>query len=100
MNRDSVCLLISETYETDELNQKKPVETARQVFCRVDSVTRAEFYNAGQAGLNPSAKLIVFFGDYEGEKIVDLGGKRYGVYRTYTPDEETVELYLERKVGI
>lgn len=100
MDRADVCMLIAETYTKDALNQHIPAETERQVFCNVFNVTRAEFVAAGQAGLNPDLKLTMFFGDYNGEKIVKFHGERYGVYRTFTPDEETVELYLAKKVGV
>ena len=31
---------------------------------------------------------------------MELDGTRYGVYRNYTPKDDTIELYLERKVGV
>lgn len=100
MDRADTCFLIAETYKMDMLAQKIPVEEKKQVFCNVFSITRTEFYHAGQSGLSPELKLTVFYGDYNGETIVEFRGKRYSVYRTYTPDEETVELYLVRKVGV
>ena len=42
----------------------------------------------------------MFSYDYGHEKIVELDGVRYGVYRTYLGKNESIELYLESKVGV
>jgi hypothetical protein len=41
----------------------------------------------------------VFFADYEGERLLEYNGKRYGIYRTYNNGSDEVELYAERKGG-
>jgi hypothetical protein len=43
--------------------------------------------------------------NYNGEQIVQIGSgenaRRYAVYRTYLdPDNDSIELYLERKAGV
>ena len=39
--------------------------------------------------------------NYSGERIAELEGVRYGVYRTYTPpDSDLIEIYLEEKAGV
>ena len=63
------------------------------------SVTRDEFFNGGRNGLNPELVLTVFFGDYSGEKIAEVNGIRYTIYRTYQLRNDTIELYTERRVG-
>jgi hypothetical protein len=68
-------------------------------MCQVNSVTRNEFFEAGRNGLNPEYVFRVFFGDYDGERIVEYKGKRYGVYRTYHGRNDMMELYAERKGG-
>lgn len=99
MDRSEVLTLISITYTTDALKQKIPVETTRPVFCNVQSVGRAEFFTAGQAGLKPEYVCTMLSTDYNGEKIVSLRGERFAVYRTYLRQNEQIELYLERRVG-
>lgn len=42
----------------------------------------------------------MFVYDYNGERIAELDGVRYGIYRTYLAQNEFIELYLERKAGI
>lgn len=100
MDRSDVIELIPVTYTKDSAGISRPTEgTHRQVMCQVDSVTRQEFFEAGRNGLNPEFVFKVFFGDYEGERIVEYKGNRYGVYRTYQRRNDTVELYVERKGG-
>ena len=73
-------------------------ETEREVFCEVDSITQSEFYQAANTELNPEYKFTIFFGDYDGEPLVEFQGVRYAIYRTYRADDN-LELYTERKIG-
>jgi hypothetical protein len=41
----------------------------------------------------------MFFGDYNGERIVEYKGERFSIYRTYHAKTDTIELYAERKGG-
>ena len=71
----------------------------REVFCQVDSVTQSEFFEGGRNGLNPEYRFTMFFADYQGERTVEYNGRRYGIYRTYQPRTDIIELYAERKGG-
>lgn len=71
----------------------------REVMCQVDSITRAEFFEAGRNGLNPEFKFRMFFGDYRGERVVEYHGLRYSIYRTYYGRGDVIELYAERRGG-
>lgn len=98
---DSVLELISVRQTRDAQGVLQTDETARQVFCRVDSITRQEFFEAGRAGLNPEWRFTVFAGDYNGEQTLVYAGLRYGIYRTYrVPGTDYMELYAERKGGV
>ena len=99
MTKIDVLSLISTTETRDEINQPATAETARQVYCTVASVTRAEWIAAKQQSLTPSAVVKVFFADYAGETIAELGGKRYIIYRTFGIGD-SVELYLGTRVGV
>lgn len=100
MDKSRVLTLIRITYNVDEIGQRVPIETRRNVFCNISSVSASEFFDAGQAGLKPEYRAAMFVHDYGGEEIVELDGVRYGVYRTYIGRNETIELYLERKAGV
>lgn len=80
-------------------------EEKTQVFCRVDSVSRSEFYQAGQNGLKPE---IVFtlssFWDYAGQKLVrhaDHTGteREYTVIRTYRTPDGGIEITCEERIA-
>lgn len=72
-----------------------PAEQSRLVFCNVISVGQGEFYKAAQAGIRVEAKCEVHTADYEGETVCELNGKRYGILRTFSPDNgEFTELTL------
>lgn len=100
MDRSDVIELVSVTQEQDEFGVWQSTPTKRTVFCKVESVTRAEYFEGGRNGLNPEYKITMFFGDYAGEDTVIYNGNAYGVYRTYHASTDTLELYVERKGGV
>lgn len=100
MDRSRVIKLIKQTYQTDSIGQRVPVETAKEVFCSIASVSGSEWFEAGRNGIKPEIKVSMFCHDYQGEKIAELDGTRYAVYRTYQAKHEIIELYLEKKAGI
>lgn len=96
---DDVLFLIGEADEKDEFGVNHAVMLPpRMVYCRVASISRAEFFAGGRSGLNPSYQFKVFSGDYKGELIVEYRGKHYTVYRTYEEGDE-IEIYVERRGG-
>ena len=99
MDRSDVIKLIARTFTKDSNGVQQASESAREVFCQVDSIQRNEFFEAGRNGLNPEYKFTLFFGDYNGEKVVEYAGNRYAVYRQYHGRTDTIELYVQREGG-
>ena len=99
MDRSDVITLIAETQTQDANGVWRSSTVERDVFCQVNSITRAEFYDAGRNGLNPEYSFVMFFGDYNGERTVRYKGDTYGVYRTYHGRTDAIELYVQRKGG-
>lgn len=120
---DGVIALVAKTRQTDAYGRQQPAETTREVFAQIDSVSRAEYFAAGQNGLNPEYRFTVFSGEYNGEREADYNGVRYSIYRTYQPSAyvrhdnakthegsisrntnagnvDRIELYASRKVGV
>lgn len=120
---DGIISLISKTRTVDAYGRQSAAETAREVFAQIESVSRAEFFAAGQNGLTPEYRFIVFAGEYNGERECEYNGIRYSIYRTYQPSAyvrhdnaktyegsisrntntanvDRVELYASRKVGV
>lgn len=100
MDRSTPIYLIGMTYSVDAIGQRVPTETSRKVYANIRSVTRAEWATAGQRGLNPQLMAVIFEPDYQGEEIVEINQKRYGVYRTFHDSNDRLELYLEEKAGV
>lgn len=100
MDRSRILTLIEEAYKPDALGQLIPTETRRDVYCNLSSVSASEWFDGGRAGLNPEYRATMFVYDYNGERIAELDGVRYGIYRTYLAQNEFIELYLERKAGV
>lgn len=103
---DDVIKLVAQSYESDKYKNQLPVNATRQVFCRVRSVGRSDFYAAAQVGLHPSYVFVLSnYRDYMGEREIlytDWTGveKRFVVVRTYrTPDDDSIEITVEEKVG-
>lgn len=97
---DDVLVLLSQEYMKDEYGVPQPLITRKEVFCQVHSATRAEFFEGGRNGLNPTFMFTMFNGDYAGETIVEYQGRTYSIYRTYiVPGTDYIELYVERKGG-
>lgn len=99
MDRSEVITLLSATKTQDAYGVWRETETGRDVFCQVDSVTRAEFFDGSRSGLNPEFRMTMFFGDYNDERTLIYKDKAYAVYRTYIGRNDTIELYVERKGG-
>ena len=96
---DDILTLIATSYTKNDYGVDVPVESCREVFAKVNSVTRAEFFDGGRNGLNPQLVFRVFRGDYCGEQTCEFHGLRYGIYRTFMTPDDYIELYAERKGG-
>lgn len=99
MDRSEVITLLSTTKAQNAYGVWVETTTPRDVFCQVDSVTRAEFFAGGRNGLNPEFRMTMFAGDWNGERLLIYKGNSYSVYRTFQGRNDTLELYVERKGG-
>ena len=98
MTRDVQITLISPVMTEDEYGIPQPGEPERvDVLAGCESVSASEFFEAGRNGLRPEFRFTLFFGDYDGQRIVEYNGKQYTVYRTYMGKSDTVELYVQQK---
>ena len=101
MDRSDVINLIKETPVQSSDYTWTSQETSQEVFCDVRSITRTEWFEAGRNGIeHPEFIFIMNRNEYEGQKIVEYNGQRYGVYRTYAGRNEDLELYVEAKGGL
>ena len=99
MDRSELITLLAATKTQNAYGVWVETLTNRDVFCQVDSVSRAEFFDGGRNGLNPEFRMTMFAGDYQGEHLLIYKNNTYSVYRTYQGRNDTIELYVERKGG-
>lgn len=101
MDKSDIVTLEAPKYKQDATSQFVPDGvTTRDIFCNIQNVKRSEWLAAAQKGLKASFCITVWADEYQGETVAILDGTRYGVYRTYRPNTEDIELYLEQKVGV
>lgn len=99
--RDDVMLLIPylEDQQDEYGNDITPEGEPKEVFCKVKSAERSEFFMAAQSGMKASYKVEVFEYDYENEEIAEFRGERFFIYRTFLLPNSKIELYLGKKAG-
>lgn len=99
---DSIAYLVHQNHTKDEIGQNiSGGETLLEVFVTVNSVSRAEFFNAGRNGLTPEFVFVMPKINYSGEKEIQYDGKRYSIYRTFCPPEsDDIELYVKEEAGV
>lgn len=76
-------------------------QTQREVYVQPRSVYASEFYSAAQAGMHPSITFALAHRDeYQGEKIIEWGGKDYTVIRAdWTAQRDRLVLVCEERIG-
>lgn len=94
-----ILTLIAVTAPAEETNENgfnaEPTEQTREVFANKKSVGYSEFYKSARAGYTTELKFDVYAHEYSGETLVEYGGKRYKVLRTYdSKSGEFTELTL------
>lgn len=99
MDRSAVVYLISETWSQDSYGVSVASESRKKIYAQVDSVTASEWFEGGRNGLNPEYRFRIYRFEYNGEEILEYKGKRYTIYRTYSPRDDALELYAEKRKG-
>ena len=75
--------------------------TTREVFARMESASRGEFYAGGVAGFRAELRFTIFHAEYKKEKTRTWNGDVYAIGRTYQkPGTDDLELYVKREVGV
>lgn len=100
LRKNKQITLVSITYTQDSDGFRIETESESTIWAQVDSVTGQEFTNAGLLNIQPSFRAVVWVAEYDGQKIVEMDGKRFGVYRTYKRNSEEIELYCQEEMGL
>lgn len=99
MDRSSVITLIKKEYTQDAIGQQVAVESERDIYAQVSSVSGTEWHSAGRNGIRAELRFIIFAYDYDDEEIIKYNGVTYSVYRTYMSNTDNLELYVKKKAG-
>lgn len=97
---DATINLLKEIYTRNDFGVDSATVTSRTVFCSTKSVSRADFYRAGQIGLALDFVFVTDPINYEGETILEYEGVKYDITRVYKASQNTLEIYAGHKVGV
>lgn len=96
---ESVISLISKTTTQNADKAIVETETKRDIFVKVESIGRSDFFAAAQTGLSLSYVFKTDPSNYQGENEIEYEGQRYGVTRTYRASNDELEIYAGTVVG-
>ena len=95
---DVLTLISADSWEIDNVGNQIAATSKREVWAKLESVSRAEFAAGGEQNLKPELMAVVCQFDYEGEEEAEYNGNKYRIYRTYAQlDSDRIELYLTRR---
>lgn len=98
--RDAIITLVKEEHYKNDFGVDSTTSTTRTVYCSSKSVNRADFYGAGQIGLELNYVFITNPVNYDGERILVYNGERYEITRVYQASDDVLEIYAGHKVGV
>ena len=90
---NEVIYLLSTQHITNKVGDliEVPIKTMR--FARLKSIGQTEFYQAQAQGLKPEIKFVLAdYLDYENQEEVIYKGFRYKVLRTFTTEQNEIEI--------
>lgn len=98
MNNDAY--LVARTFAFDSYGNQTATETKTSIPIEIHSLTRDEFYRAGEQKLNPEKMVTTAAINYSNEELIEIDSVKYTIYRTYRdPNSDDIELYLRKEVG-
>jgi len=96
MVRADVIGLVTETRSAHGVHEAI-TETVREVLAEIRSVTRTEYYNGLNAGVQPELVFkLTLDADYQDEHFLRFRGKKWRVVRTYLTNDGGIEITAER----
>lgn len=97
--RDVSCKLIGETFESNEIGVQTVYKTYSEIpIIKVEDVYANEFYEANQAGYQPTLRLRISNLNYNNEKELEYMGVNYTIIRIQEITDDELILICERKI--
>ena len=94
-----VLSLVTVTIAVNSVGDSIETKSLREVFCNKKSVKSSEFYQAHATGLRPDFIFEVRLVDYQNEQVVRFGTTDYTVIRTYSKNDEIIEIVCQSVVN-
>ena len=96
---DVECTLLSTNLISNEIGVEKQEVVKRPIpIIRIEDVYANEYYEANQAGYQPTLRLRISALNYEGESELIYMGKEYTIIRISEPYADEIVLICERKI--
>ena len=87
-----IVTLIAITITVNDMGDSVETETRSNVYADKLPVNQNEVYQAMSHGLKPSTKFKIRFSSYSDQQRFEYKSRQYKILRTYTPDDEWVEI--------
>jgi SPP1 family predicted phage head-tail adaptor len=84
--------LVTVTESENDIGDMVESFNTNEVFANKKSIRQSEFYQAMAHGLKPELMFEINSLDYDGQQKLIYEGKTYQIMRTYSKNDETVEL--------
>lgn len=98
MNSDAY--LLQHTFASDAIGNQIPTTKKVSIPIEIKSITRDEFYKAGEQKLNPEMMVTTAAINYSGEELIEIDSVVYAIYRKYRDsNSDEIELYLRKEAG-
>ena len=91
---DDAVVLVTLIQDFDAIGNPINTQKLDEVLCKVESVTRNEFYQAVAVSndLKPELTIVVHSYEYDNQQQVIYNGRKYNVWRTFKRSLEETEL--------
>ena len=97
---DNDAYLIKRSFAFDDIGNQVAIETKTTIPIEVRSISREEFFRAGEQKLNPELMVTTAAINYDGEELIEIDSVVYAIYRKYRDaNSDDIELYLRKEVG-
>lgn len=98
---DDIAYLVNEAYiSTDAEGNRLQRRRLTEIFCKIQSVTRREFYDAATQDITPELDMTISHSiDYDGQDMVFYNGILYDVVRVFWRGD-AVSLTLAKRIGV
>lgn len=98
--RDVECKLLSKKIEQDSIGVEKEVITETPIpIIKVEDIYANEYYEANQAGYQPTLRIRISALNYSEQKELIYMGVTYSIIRISNPCPDEIVLICERKIA-